>query len=65
MQTLLKETVAAAQRTRLLAKADLDRVNVDTTVQEKAIAFPTDARLLNTLRQKLVAAAQARGVRLR
>lgn len=65
MQTLLTETVAVAQRTRLLAKADLDRVNVDTTVQEKAIAFPTDARLLNTLRQKLVEAAQIRGLRLR
>ena len=65
MQTLLKETVAAAQRTRLLTTADLDRVNVDTTVQEKAIAFPTDARLLNKMRQKLVEAAQARGVRLR
>lgn len=65
MQTLLKETVEAARRTRLLAKADLDRVTVDTTVQEKAIAFPTDARLLHKLRQKLVAAAQRRGVKLR
>ncbi len=65
LRMLLEETVHLAQRTSLLGKADLDRVNVDTTVQEKAIAFPTDARLLHRLRQKLVEAAQARGVKLR
>ena len=65
LRTLLDETVHLAQRTNLLTKADLDRVNIDTTVQEKAIAFPTDARLLHKMLQKLVTAAQARGVKLR
>ncbi len=65
LHTLLDETVHLAQRARLLTKTDLKRVNVDTTVQEKAIAFPTDAKLLNTLRRKLVEAAQRRGVKLR
>ncbi len=65
LRTLLDETVHLAQRARLLTKTDLKRVTVDTTVQEKAIAFPTDANLLNRLRQKLVEAAQRRGVKLR
>jgi IS5 family transposase len=40
-------------------------VNVDTTVQEKAIAFPTDARLYHQLRMALVRRAQSLGLRLR
>jgi len=40
-------------------------VNVDTTVQEKAVAFPTDARLYNHARIILVRAARKRGVTLR
>jgi IS5 family transposase len=40
-------------------------VNVDTTVQEKAIAFPTDAELYNRMREKLVKAAQERCIDLR
>jgi IS5 family transposase len=42
---LLKESLAAAQREAVLTATEIKRVNVDTTVQEKAIAFPTDARL--------------------
>ncbi len=34
------------------------RLNVDTTVQEKAIAFPTDARLYRKVRAALVRQAQ-------
>jgi IS5 family transposase len=34
-----------AHRTGAIATKDLERVVVDTTVQEKAIAHPTDARL--------------------
>jgi len=30
--------------TKYIAEEHLERVNFDTTVQEKAIAFPTDAR---------------------
>jgi IS5 family transposase len=43
MEKLLTETIAAAQRQQALTPSELRRVNVDTTVQEKAIAFPTDA----------------------
>ena len=45
--------------------ADLARVIVDTTVQPKAIAFPTDAKLLHRARELLVRLAHRHGVRLR
>ena len=44
---------------------EFDHVNVDTTVQEKAVAFPTDARLYHKMRVALVAAAKKREVELR
>jgi transposase, IS5 family len=40
-------------------------VNVDTTVQEKAITFPTDARLYYKMREALVRAAESRNIELR
>ena len=40
-------------------------MNIDTTVQEKAIAFPTDARLYHKMRAALVRRAQSSGIRLR
>ena len=43
----------------------LERVNVDTTVQEKAIAFPTDARLYHKMHVAMVRKAQQGGVTLR
>lgn len=38
---------------------------LDTTVQPKAIAHPTDSRLLNRAREQLVDAAQGAGITLR
>jgi len=51
----------------MLAKkiAELKKVNVDTTVQEKNIRFPTDARLYDRLRERLVKEAKRMGVDLR
>ena len=43
----------------------LKRVNIDTTVQEKEIRFPTDARLYDRARQHLVNLAKERGIKLR
>jgi IS5 family transposase len=42
----------------LIAKSELSRVIVDSTVQQKAIAHPTDSRLLEVARDKLVQAAK-------
>jgi IS5 family transposase len=65
MEQLLRETMAAAQRQQALKPNELRRVNVDTTVQEKAIAFPTDARLYHKARCVLVREAQRAGIDLR
>ena len=45
--------------------SELSRVIVDTTVQPKNITFPTDAKLLNRAREKLVKLAKKLGVELR
>jgi len=65
MERLLQETIAAAQRQQALKPSEIRRVNVDTTVQEKAIAFPTDARLYHKARCVLVREAQRAGIELR
>lgn len=48
-----------------LQAKEIERVNVDTTGQEKAIAFPTDARLYDKARRTLVKAARSRHIPLR
>jgi len=65
IEKMLGETLETAKRGKLLQKSHMERVNVDTTVQEKAIAFPTDARLYDKARRVLVRAADERGVKLR
>ena len=42
--------------------AQLKRINVDTTVQTKAVRFPTDARLYDRCRERLVKMARREGV---
>jgi hypothetical protein len=63
--SILQETLETAKRKKLLKRSHMNRVNVDTTVQEKAIAFPTDARLYHKMRRTLVGDAQERGISLR
>jgi IS5 family transposase len=65
LTALLQESLAVAHRTGALAGKDLERVVVDTTVQEKAIAHPTDARLTHRAIEKLVDLAKREGVELR
>src|SRR5688572_23865483 len=62
---LLQESLATAARTGALKPSDLARVVVDTTVQPKAAMFPTDAKLINRARERLVRQAKQCGVRLR
>ncbi len=50
---------------RLIKRASCEQVIVDTTVMPKAIAHPTDSRLLEKSRQHLVKAAKAHGLKLR
>ena len=65
VEKLLTETLSAAKREQALRDSEIKRVNVDTTVQEKAVAFPTDARLYHKARRALVRAARAAGIDLR
>jgi len=62
---LLQESLSVAHKTGALATRDLERVVVDTTVQPKAIAHPTDARLCHRALEKLVDLAQRNNVPLR
>ena len=62
---LLQESLSVAVRTEAMAPRDTRRVIVDTTVQPKNVMFPTDAKLLNRAREKLVALAKKAGLDLR
>lgn len=62
---LLQESLATAARTGALKPPDLARVVVDTTVQPKAVMFPTDAKLVNRARERLVRLAKKHDVGLR
>jgi IS5 family transposase len=64
-EAMLKETIEAGLKLKAIKASQLARVNVDTTVQEKHVRFPTDARLYNRARERLVQAADRRGIRLR
>lgn len=64
-EAMLKETITTGLKAGFVRPSMLERVNVDTTVQEKAIRHPTDARLYDRMRQRLVKMAQERGVHLR
>lgn len=62
---LLQESLSVAVRTGAMAPQDTRRVIVDTTVQPKNVMFPTDAKLLNRAREKLVALTKKVGLDLR
>jgi len=65
LEKMLVQTLETAKRGKLLTERHVERVNVDTTVQEKAVAFPTDARLYHKARRALVRAAKERNIELR
>ena len=65
LDILLAETLRVAHDSGALKKSDLARVTVDTTVQPKNVAFPTDAKLLETAIHQLAKLAKQHGVALR
>ena len=65
MERLLAETVRAGLESGTVEPSSLERVTVDTTVQPKAIAHPSDARLYLRALDTLVRQAKRRGVALR
>ena len=46
LETLLQETINTAMLCGYARQSDFKRVSVDTTMQEKAVAYPTDAKLI-------------------
>lgn len=64
-EKLFQSTLKTAHQLGLLRAQDCQRVIVDTTVQEKNISFPTDAKILFKMREKLVDFAQKAGIKLR
>jgi IS5 family transposase len=65
VEELLAQTVNLAVSLKLIPASALATVVVDSTVQEKAVAHPTDSKLLETARAKLVGAAQGAGIELK
>lgn len=61
LEELFALTIKLAVGLQLIPTQALASVVVDTTVQEKAVA-PTDAKLLETARDKLVQAAKEAGI---
>ena len=65
LEVLLAESLRVAHQTGALRTRDLKLVTVDTTVQPKAITFPTDAKLLHAAIKGLNRLTRRCGVRLR
>jgi len=65
LAALIQESLSVAVRTKAIKPSELSRVIVDTTVHPKNVTFPTDAKLLNRAREKLVRLAPRHGVALR
>jgi IS5 family transposase len=64
-EQMLAETIAAGLDVKAIRVQSLQRVVVDTTVQERAVAYPTDAKLYDDMRRKLVLLAKREGLALR
>jgi transposase, IS5 family len=65
VEELLAQTVNVAVELQLIQRQALKQVIVDSTVQHKAIAHPTDSKLLETARTKLVEVAKDAGIELK
>ncbi len=65
MERLLQETVRVGLKSGVITAGALQKVSVDTTVQEKAIRFPTDTQLCHKAREELIKTAKKLGVKLR
>ena len=65
VEELLKATIDTAVASKTIRPAEFERLIVDTTVQEKAIAHPVDSRLLEIARHKVVTCAKRAGIALK
>ena len=64
-ELILAESIQVGLRGKAVKRSSFKRVTVDTTVQPKAIRYPTDNRSYNRSRERLVAMAKKCGIKLR
>jgi transposase, IS5 family len=64
-EAMLVESIKVGLRKGFIKKSEFKHITVDTTVQEKNIRFPTDARLYDRCRERIVAEARKANVVLR
>ena len=65
MEKLLQATIAAGKTTKTITESSFEKVIVDTTVQPKAVQFPTDARLYRKIHAAMLRIAEKEGLTLR
>ena len=65
LEQILKLTIQAGIDTGAVTKKDMESAIVDTTVAPKNVAFPTDSRLFNKSRERLVKLAKKHKIDLR
>jgi len=65
LKNILAQTVVVALKTKTVKKTSLQKTISDTTVMEKNVSFPTDAKLYDTGRRHLVKIAEKSNIRLR
>jgi IS5 family transposase len=61
-EQMLRATIVAGIEMGAIRPTQLKRINVDTTVQTKAVRYPTDARLYHRCRERLVKMARREGL---
>ena len=64
-EAMLKGTIEAGVAMKVITTAQASHVNIDTTVQTKAIRYPTDARLYERARERLVVHARKAGLSIK
>lgn len=64
-ELMLKQTIETGMRMDVIKRAQIQRVNIDTTVQSKAVRYPTDARLYNRARERLVKEARKQSLKIK
>ncbi len=65
IKALLQESLSVAVKVGAAKPADFTKIIVDTTVMEKNVAFPTDAKLIRRAQVRLVKQAKGEGLNLR
>lgn len=64
-EKLLQITIEAGKHTKTVTESSFEKVIVDTTVQPKAVAHPTDARLYRKIHASMIRIAKVEGLELR